>query len=315
VVALCDVALERAEGRRIEYYPDARIYGDYREVLRDDEVEVVDVATHPPGRPAIIEAALCSGRHVLSQKPFVEDLDVGERLADLADEHRVRLAVNQNGRWAPYFAYIREAIGAGLIGTPAGIHFAVHWDHNGVAGTAFEDVRHLILYDFAIHWFDALSSFLPHETPRRVFASFRRSASQRVRPAMLAQALVDYDQCQASLVFDADTRFGPLETVYVVGSTGTLTSEGPNSKQQQVTLHTAAGAFQPKLVGSWFSDGFHGTMGELLSAIEEGREPSNSARDNLRSLSLCFAAVASAERVEAVVPGSVRKLPAERIED
>ena len=35
----------------------------------------------------------------------------------------------------------------------------------------------------------------------------------------------------------------------------------------------------------------------------------NSARNNLASLALCFAAVASAERGKPVVPGTVRKLP------
>jgi hypothetical protein len=35
-------------------------------------------------------------------------------------------------------------------------------------------------------------------------------------------------------------------------------------------------------------------MAELLCAIEEGRDPVNNARDNLRGLSLCFAAIASA---------------------
>ena len=74
-------------------------------------------------------------------------------------------------------------------------------------------------------------------------------------------------------------------------------------------LTTAAGVARPKLVGSWFPDGFHGTMAELLASIEEQREPMNSARNNLASLALCFAAVASAERGKPVVPGTVRKLP------
>ena len=34
-------------------------------------------------------------------------------------------------------------------------------------------------------------------------------------------------------------------------------------------------------------------MGELLSAIEDDREPMNSARDNLRSIRLCRAALRS----------------------
>jgi hypothetical protein len=82
-----------------------------------------------------------------------------------------------------------------------------------------------------------------------------------------------------------------------------------NQDHQRVELTTAAGIARPKLSGAWFPDGFHGTMGELLSAIEEKREPTNSARNNLASLALCFAAVASAERVKPLVPGSVRKLP------
>jgi hypothetical protein len=50
-------------------------------------------------------------------------------------------------------------------------------------------------------------------------------------------------------------------------------------------------------------------MGELLCAIEENREPMNSARDNLKSLALCFAAIAAAHDGAAKRPGDVRKLP------
>jgi predicted dehydrogenase len=41
-------------------------------------------------------------------------------------------------------------------------------------------------------------------------------------------------------------------------------------------------------------------MGELLSAIEDGREPLNSARANLFSLRLCLAAVRSSRTGETV---------------
>lgn len=98
IVAFCDLDLERAAARRDEYYPQAAIYSDYRKLLRRDDVEVVDITTHPPQRVGLIRAALMAGKHVLSQKPFVLDLDVGERLADLADERGVLLAINQNGR-------------------------------------------------------------------------------------------------------------------------------------------------------------------------------------------------------------------------
>jgi hypothetical protein len=63
------------------------------------------------------------------------------------------------------------------------------------------------------------------------------------------------------------------------------------------------------LEGAWFTDGFHGTMGELLCAVEEQREPLNSARENLKSLALCFAAIASASEGKPKIPGKVRRLP------
>lgn len=308
VVALCDLVLARARKRQTEFYPDAKIYRDYRGLLRRDDVEVVDIATHPPERAAIIKDALLARKHVLSQKPFVLDLGIGQRLVDLADRQGVKLAVNQNGRWAPHFGYIRQAIGGGLLGQVTAAHLSVHWNHGWVKGTRFESVKHLLLYDFAIHWFDIVTCFLGERRPQRVYASTAHSPTQEVRPDLLAQAMIEYEGAQVSLVFDADTRFDAEDRTFVTGSGGTITSMGSSSRDQHVTLHTPAGHAAPKLQGCWFPDGFHGTMGELLCAIEGGREPDNSARNNLRSLELCFAAVASAERHKPVAPGTVRKM-------
>jgi predicted dehydrogenase len=70
-----------------------------------------------------------------------------------------------------------------------------------------------------------------------------------------------------------------------------------------LTLFTKRGFALPALQGKWFNDGFRGAMGELLCAIEEGRQPSHSARENLKSLAICFAAVKSADTGRAVKPG------------
>jgi len=308
VTALCDVLPDRARKRKTEFYPRARVYRDYRELLRRKEIEVVDIATHTAERAAIIEEALLAGKHVLSQKPFVLDLDTGQRLADLADRQGVKLAVNQNARWAPHFSYLLQAARAGLLGQITAAHFAVHWNHNWVQGSQFEQIDHLILFDFGIHWFDILTCLMGQTEPRRVYATATRSSGQLVRPPLLAQVLVEYDGAQASLVFDGDTRFGPLDITFVTGTAGTFISQGPSFRYQTVELTTKDGQFRPVLEGCWFPDGFHGTMGELLCAIEENRQPSISARENLRSLALCFAAVASAESRQAVQPGSVRRL-------
>ena len=309
VIAFCDLDLSRAAARRDEYYPRAAVYDDYRELLRRDDVEVVDITTHPPQRVGLIQEALLARKHVLSQKPFVLDLDVGERLADMADEQQVLLAVNQNGRWAPHFSYIRLAVAAGLLGEVAAAHFSVHWDHSWTKGTPFETIRHLILYDYGIHWFDMLALVMAGHKPERVSASFTRSASQPMDTALLGMAQVEYEQGQASLVFDGFTPNGRWATTAVIGDQGTIYSEGIDDNHQNVRLITPEGTATPKLVGRWFNDGFHGTMGELLRAVEERRQPTNSARNNLASLAICFAAIASAEKGRLMVPGKVRRIP------
>lgn len=309
VVALCDVVPKQAEARAAEFYPRAAIHADYRALLADSRIGVVDIATHPDIRGPMIEAAIESGKHVLSQKPFVLDLDEGERLVRLADKRGVRLAVNQNGRWAPHFSYMRQAVARGWVGDVIGLHFALHWDHSWIEKTAFNEIRHAILYDFAIHWFDMVQCLMGGRDPARVYASFARARDQKPKPALLAQVQVEYEGAQASLVFDACTRFGSVDRTDVIGTQGTLYSTGPDLNRQQVTLYRAEGVSRPGLRGAWFPDGFLGTMGELLCAIREKREPSNSARENLKSLSLCFAAIASAEQGTAVVPGTVRQLP------
>ncbi len=293
VVAVCSRSLERAAAKRDPHFPRARITDDFESLLRDPGVRVLDITTHPDVRADLMRRALDAGKHVLSQKPFVEDLGVGRELVELADRRGLKLAVNQNGRWAPHLAYIREAVRAGLIGEVTGVHVEIRWNHSFIAGTAFEAVDDLILWDFGIHWFDFLASIIGRRA-RFVQATVARAAGQTVRPPLLAQALIALEGGQASLVFDGATKFGAHDSTAVIGAKGAAFSQGPDLGNQSVELHTEAGVARPVLRGAWFNDGFAGAMGELLCAIEDGREPLNSARGNLASIRLCQAALRSA---------------------
>jgi len=307
VTVLCNRTREKAESRREEFYPDAEVYAEYQDVLAHDDVDIVDVTTHPREREEIIADAIDAGKHVLSQKPFVVDIDVGEELVERAAQKGVKLAVNQNGRWAPHFSYIRHAVDAGLLGDVTGVNAAVGWDHNWIGETELDDVKHIILYDFGIHWFDVLACLFD-EVPESVFASFAESPSQEATPPLLGQAILEFENAQASLWFNGDVRFGPQDSIYVAGSDGTVESSGPDLSEQSVTLYTDDGYSRPELETTWFPDGFRGAMGELLCAIEEDREPSHSGQNNLRTLEICFAALGATEDGEPKRPGDIRKL-------
>jgi predicted dehydrogenase len=309
VAVICDLDLARARARRDEFYPEAEVCPDFHQVLARDDVEVIDAAVHPEHRLPIIEAAIGAGKHLLSQKPFVLDLDRGERIVAAAADRGVCLAVNQNGRWAPHFAYLREAVRTGLIGELGSVDFQLAFDHGWTVGTPFEEVPHLLLYDFGVHWFDLAACLLGEREVTSVFAAVARTDYQQARPPFLASALLSSPGVQVRLTLNGAVIYDQSDVTLITGSRGTLRSHGPNLSQQQVTLTTAAGRASPELHGTWFDNGFQGAMGELLCAIEDGREPLHSARNNLRTLAVVYAALHSANTGRPVRPGTVRAVP------
>lgn len=47
-----------------------KVYRDYRDLLKDPEIDVVDICTPPQLHATMIEEALMAGKHVISEKPF-----------------------------------------------------------------------------------------------------------------------------------------------------------------------------------------------------------------------------------------------------
>ncbi len=308
VTAICNRSLPRAQARAAEFFPEARTTTDIQSILDDPTIKVLDITPHPANRLPLIEAALKAGKHVLSQKPFTESLDDAERLITQARANNVHLAVNHNGRWAPHLAWMREAVLSGQIGTLTSAHVQIAWNHTWVEGTPFEQLPDLVLYDFAIHWFDFLATLTPGRL-QTVTATSAHAAEQTAKTPLLAQALVTLDGGQASFTFDGATAHGPSDTTLLTGTHGTLHATGPDLGQQQVTLTTDSRRATPALTGTWFNDGFRGAMGELLCAVEQNRPPSNAAETTLPTLALTFAACASARQDRLVEIGTIRALP------
>ena len=307
VAAICNRTRARAQARADEFAPLARVTDRYQDILDDRAIDVVDITPHPADRLPIIEAALRAGKHVLSQKPFVLDLADGARLAALARDNGVKLAINQNGRWSPHMAWMREAVRAGLIGDVISLQCTVHWNHGWITGTPFDRIEDLILYDFGIHWFDFLHSIVG-DRAQSVVAMSGPAIGQAATAPLLAQVLIRLQGGQASLIFDGSTAHGPRDTTFIAGTLGSLTSTGPDLGQQTVTLTTAAGVARPILQGTWFNDGFRGAMGALLVAIENDTKPANGATENLHSLALAFAAIQSRRSGAEVAIGAATRL-------
>lgn len=308
VVALADINPDAAKARRDEFYPKAEIYSDHHALLARPDITVVEIATHTAVRAGQIRDALNAGKHVLSQKPFTFDLAEGRRLVALAKRKGLKLGVNQNARWAPQFAALLAAVRGGVLGDIHTLDMLLQWDHTWCRGSAFEKLHHLILSDFAIHWFDVAACVFAGRAAKSVFANSVHAPNQDMKPPMLSNAVINFGTGLATLGFSAYQSLAPKEYLCCVGSKGTLRGLGDLYTLKTLELTTAKGTAVIPLQGAWFPDGFRGTIGEFLRSIEEDREPTINARDNLRSLELCFAAMASADTGQAVKPGAVTRV-------
>ena len=70
VVALCDPVRERAELRASQWGIAPRIYQRYEDVLKESDVDAVELLTPTHLHPRQTIAALEAGKHVSSQKPI-----------------------------------------------------------------------------------------------------------------------------------------------------------------------------------------------------------------------------------------------------
>lgn len=70
MVAFCDIIPERAEKAAKEYgTPDANVYTDYKELLKDESINNVRVLTQNNMHAKISIDAMKAGKHVLCEKP------------------------------------------------------------------------------------------------------------------------------------------------------------------------------------------------------------------------------------------------------
>ena len=269
-------------------------------LLADPGIAVVDLATGPAGRLDLIEAAVDAGKHVLAQKPLSADPAELPRLRavlDRARERGVRIAVNQNGRWAPAWRLATLLIRDGAIGDVVGVTHLHDKPLPPLAGTPFDAVPHMLLADYLVHWIDITRCWLEGSRVTSVSARDSRVPGQPTQARNPWHAAIEIGvdtgaSASLRIVGDARTRTGGCP-FWIHGTEGTLRgsvllgSDFLALERYEVTTRFA-------LEGQWFPDGFAGTMGELLAAVADDREPENSADHVLATVRLGLAAAASA---------------------
>jgi predicted dehydrogenase len=117
VVALADVN-QAALAAAAATFGVRRTTADYRDLLDDPGIDVVDVVTGNLPHYQISVDALSAGKHVLCEKPVHTDYRKTREAAELAASKRLRTKLGFTFRYAPAVMYAKELIDSGFVGEP-----------------------------------------------------------------------------------------------------------------------------------------------------------------------------------------------------
>lgn len=116
VTATCDVNEENAKKRADEMGGTARVFTDWKELLKADLVDAVDVALpHKLHRDSIVEAAE-AGKHVLTEKPLCTTLSEAKDIEAAIKANNIILMCAHNQMFEPAPRTARQWIRDGKIG-------------------------------------------------------------------------------------------------------------------------------------------------------------------------------------------------------
>jgi len=301
------------------------VYADYRELLADPRVEVVDIAVPPDVQIDVVRSAVKHNDHIrgiLAQKPLGVNYPQAREIVALCRDAGITLAVNQNMRYDQSIRALKRLLERGDLGEPvfASIDMRAipHWmpwqERQGWVTLRIMSIHHLDAFRFLFG------------SPERVFASVRpdpRTARKFAHDDGICLYILEYASGLRAASWD-DVWAGParegaaadLGIRWRVEGTeglarGTIGWPDYPARSPSTLDYTTTGDDgrwrQPRWSEVWFPDAFSGPMAQLLCALEDGTEPEIGGDDNLDTMALVDACYLSAREHRAVDPREIRR--------
>lgn len=154
IVAACDPDAGRRKAAE-EELPGLRTYASADDLIADDGVDLVIVATPPSNHFALALDLLRAGRHVALEKPMCMTLREADTLIEAASRAGVALTVHQNRRFDADFVAVRRCVTAGLLGQIFNVEtFVGGFEHPCRAWHSEVSVSGGAVYDWGSHHLD-----------------------------------------------------------------------------------------------------------------------------------------------------------------
>ena len=288
-------------------------YESLREAVNATHPEAVLVTTALAAHAPVIRAAVEAGLHVLVEKPFAPDLETATELVDLAAARGVTLMVSQNYRFFPAPRAIAALVREGALGA---IHSVAIDFRRYSPGTPDRRGRHHVeaqplLVDMSIHHFDLLRLILNREA-ERVYCEAWNPVWSNFSGPPVAVASIDFEgvvvSYRGSWISAAPITpwAGDWRLEFEHGEIF-WTNRADDATNDKVVVRAHTGRPRSAHLRSMQRTGPWGTLTEFVDAVQAGREPETSGRDNLGTIALMDAAVESAAVREPVTVARASK--------
>jgi len=303
MVGFVDLYEDVARQRSQEYgWTEAVVGTDLGATLDQTAPDIVFNCTVPEAHLDVTLQALEADCHVLGEKPLADSMENARKLVAAAEAAGKTFAVIQNRRYDPNIRKLRSFLDSGVIGRITTVHSDFYI---GAHFGGFRDhMEHVLLLDMAIHTFDAArlisgadpltasclewnppGSWYDHDSSAVAVFQMTNDIVYSYRGSWCAEGL--------NTTWESNWR--------IIGTQGSVTWNGANKFQAQVVRKTGSFFSEVEDIEVPDSDpgekvGQHaGVIKEFVRSIQCGTTPETICSDNIKSLSMVFGAIESAE--------------------
>ncbi|MEE0883842.1 MAG: Gfo/Idh/MocA family oxidoreductase [Faecalimonas sp.] len=197
-----------------------RVYDSQEELLNDDEITFVLIATPNDVHAPIAIDTMCAGKHVVCEKPITVSSELLEEMITVSEETGMFLTVHQNRRWDKDFCTLKRVLEDGTLGDVFRIESRVHGSR-GISNT-WRRVRAKgggVLLDWGVHLFDQILLLKKGVRLQEVHARFNNVTTNDVEDGFIA--FLTFEDGLQVIVEVGTSNFISLPRWYVLGNNGT----------------------------------------------------------------------------------------------